>query len=79
MIRLPPWQPIPVPDNSIGEEIFPNAQSEPSLVQLVLVAQLVSSLISNYVEDEADVHLATISFQVGVESNNASLEASSPH
>ena len=33
VIPLTPWQPIPMPDHSFGEEIFPNTQPEPPLAQ----------------------------------------------
>jgi len=29
----PPWAAVPLPDHSFGEEIFPNIQHEPPLVQ----------------------------------------------
>jgi len=32
--QLPPGQPVPAPGHSFGEEIFPNIQFEPPLVQL---------------------------------------------
>ena len=37
----PPGQPVPVPDHSSGEEIFPNIQPEPPVVQLEAITSRV--------------------------------------
>ena len=54
-----------------GEEIFPNTQSKPPLVQLEAIS---SRPIACYLGRETDPHLATTSFQVVVESNKVSPE-----
>ncbi|KAK4811179.1 hypothetical protein QYF61_019810 [Mycteria americana] len=47
-------------DNPFGEEIFPNIQSKPPLVQLEAIS---SCLMACYLGEETDTHLATTSFQ----------------
>jgi len=61
-----PGQPVPVLYNSFSEEIFPNVQSKPALLQLDAVS---SRLITCYLGEETNTCLATASFQVVVESN----------
>ena len=51
------------------KEIFPNIQPESFLVQLEAIP---SSPIISYVREQADLHLATVSFQVVVESDKVS-------
>ncbi|KAK4816046.1 hypothetical protein QYF61_011054 [Mycteria americana] len=64
-----PGQPGPVLENPFSEDIFPNTQSKPPLVQLEAVS---SRPITCYLGEETDPHLATTSFQVVVESNKVS-------
>ncbi|KAK4826779.1 hypothetical protein QYF61_011428 [Mycteria americana] len=64
-----PGQPVPVLDNPLGEVKFPNIQSKPPLVQLEAIS---SRPITCYLGEETDPHLATISFQVVVESDKVS-------
>ncbi|KAK4823850.1 hypothetical protein QYF61_007498 [Mycteria americana] len=52
--------PVPTLDNPFGEEIFPNIQSKPPLVQLEAIS---SCPITCYLAAETDPHLSTISFQ----------------
>ena len=66
-----PGQLILVPDHSFGEEIFPNIQPEPSPMQLEAIP---SHPIASHVEKETNLHFATTSFQVVVESNKVSPE-----
>ena len=54
-------QPIPAPDYSFGEEIFPNIQPEPPLAQLKAIP---SSAIASYAGEEANLNLVTASSQV---------------
>ena len=61
-----PGQPIPVPDLSLREELFPNIQPESPLVQLEAIP---SSPIASYMGEEADPHLTITSIQSAVESN----------
>ena len=63
-------QPIPAPDHTSVEDIFPNAQSEPPLVVLEAVP---SSPIMCYMGEETDPHLTTNTLQVIVESYKVSL------
>ncbi|KAK4823326.1 hypothetical protein QYF61_000928 [Mycteria americana] len=63
------WQPVPMLDNRLGEEIFPNIQSEPPLVQLKAIS---SCPMACYLGEETDPHLSTTSFQAVVESNKVS-------
>ncbi|KAK4833082.1 hypothetical protein QYF61_027744, partial [Mycteria americana] len=53
-------QPVPMFDNPFGEEIFPNIQSKPPLVQLEAIS---SHSIACYLGEETDPHLSTTSFQ----------------
>ncbi|KAK4830127.1 LOW QUALITY PROTEIN: hypothetical protein QYF61_008554 [Mycteria americana] len=64
-----PGQPVPMLDHPFGEEIFPNIQSKPPLAQLEAIS---SRPITCYLGEETDPHLATISFQVVVESDKVS-------
>ncbi|KAK4825624.1 LOW QUALITY PROTEIN: hypothetical protein QYF61_001304 [Mycteria americana] len=56
-------------DNPFSEEIFPNIQSKPPLVQLQAI---LSYSIAFSLGEETDTHLATPSFQVAVESEKVS-------
>ena len=58
-------------DNPFSEEIFPNIQSKPPLVQLEAVS---SCPVTCYLGEETDPHLPTTSFQVAVESSKVSPE-----
>ncbi|KAK4825179.1 hypothetical protein QYF61_024659 [Mycteria americana] len=64
-----PGQPVPMLDNPLGEEKFPNIQSKPPLAQLEAIS---SCPITCYLGEETDPHLSTTSFQVLVESNKVS-------
>ncbi|KAK4830313.1 hypothetical protein QYF61_009818 [Mycteria americana] len=64
-----PGQSVPMLDNPLGEEKFPNIQSKPPLVQLEAIS---SSPITCYLGEETDPHLSTTSFQVVVESDEVS-------
>ena len=64
-----PGQPGPMLDNPFGEEIFPDVQSKPPLVQLEAVS---FHPITSYLIEETSTHLATPSFQVVVESDKVS-------
>ncbi|KAK4815422.1 hypothetical protein QYF61_001410 [Mycteria americana] len=64
-----PGQPLPMLDNPLGEEKFPNIQSKPPLAQLEAIS---SCPITCYLGEETDPHLSTPSFQVAVESNKVS-------
>ncbi|KAK4829729.1 hypothetical protein QYF61_006190 [Mycteria americana] len=64
-----PGQPVPVLDNPLGEEKFPNIQSKPPLVQLEAIS---SGPITCYLGEETDPHLSTTSFQVVEESDKVS-------
>ncbi|KAK4831375.1 hypothetical protein QYF61_017506 [Mycteria americana] len=55
-----PGQPVPMLDNSLGEEKFPNIQSKPPLAQLEAIS---SCPITCYLGEETDPHLSTTSFQ----------------
>ncbi|KAK4810476.1 hypothetical protein QYF61_004256 [Mycteria americana] len=56
-----PGQPVPMLDNPLGEEKFPNIQSKPPLVQLEAIS---SCPITCYLGEETDPHLSTTSFQL---------------
>lgn len=58
--------------NSFSEESFPNVQTKP-LAQLKAIS---THLVSCYLEEEIDFHLATTSFQGDVESNKVSFDPS---
>ncbi|KAK4814532.1 hypothetical protein QYF61_022021 [Mycteria americana] len=64
-----PGQPVPMLDNPLGEEKFPNIQAKPPLVQLEAIS---SCPITCYLGEETDPHLSTTSFQVVVESEKVS-------
>ncbi|KAK4815585.1 hypothetical protein QYF61_004800 [Mycteria americana] len=64
-----PGQPGPMLDNPSSEDIFPNTQSKPPLVQLEAIS---SGPITCYLGEETDPHLSTTSFQVVVESDKVS-------
>lgn len=55
-----PGQPVPMVDNPFSEEILPDTQPEPPLVQIEAIS---SHLVTCYLGDEADTHLTTTSFQ----------------
>ncbi|KAK4830637.1 hypothetical protein QYF61_012480 [Mycteria americana] len=55
-----PGQPVPMLDNPLGEEKFPNIQSKPPLEQLEAIS---SCPIACYLGEETDPHLSTTSFQ----------------
>ncbi|KAK4813970.1 hypothetical protein QYF61_003704 [Mycteria americana] len=55
-----PGQPVPMLDNPLGEEKFPNIQSKPPLAQLEAIS---SCPITCYLGEETDPHLSTASFQ----------------
>ncbi|KAK4818247.1 hypothetical protein QYF61_009422, partial [Mycteria americana] len=52
--------PVPMLDNPLGEEKFPNIQSKPPLAQLEAIS---SCPITCYLGEETDPHLSTTSFQ----------------
>jgi len=58
-----------MPDQSFSKEIFPNIQSKPPPAQLEAIS---SHPITSYLGEETNTHLATISFQVVVESDKIS-------
>ncbi|KAK4833095.1 hypothetical protein QYF61_027761 [Mycteria americana] len=64
-----PGQSVPMLDNPLGEEKFPNIQSKPPLAQLEAIS---SCPITCYLGEETDPHLSTTSFQVVVESDKVS-------
>ncbi|KAK4816070.1 hypothetical protein QYF61_011294, partial [Mycteria americana] len=64
-----PGQSVPMLDNPLGEEKFPNIQSKPPLVQLEAIS---SCPITCYLGEETDPHLSTTSFQAVVESDKVS-------
>ncbi|KAK4815015.1 hypothetical protein QYF61_013467, partial [Mycteria americana] len=64
-----PGQPVPMLDNPLGEEKFPNIQSKPPLAQLEAIS---SCPITCYLGEETDPHLSTTSFQAAEESNEVS-------
>ncbi|KAK4809954.1 hypothetical protein QYF61_002911 [Mycteria americana] len=55
-----PGQPVPVLDNPLGEEKFPNIQSKPPLAQLEAIS---SCPITCYLGEDTNPHLSTTSFQ----------------
>ncbi|KAK4813829.1 hypothetical protein QYF61_001833 [Mycteria americana] len=55
-----PGQPVPMLDNPLGEEKFPNIQSKPPLAQLEAIS---SRPVTCYLGEETDPHLSTTSFQ----------------
>ncbi|KAK4831626.1 hypothetical protein QYF61_018566 [Mycteria americana] len=55
-----PGQPVPMLDNPLGEEKFPNIQSKPPLAQLEAIS---SCPITCDLGEETDPHLSTASFQ----------------
>ena len=68
-----PGQPIPVPDHSFKEVVFPNIQPESPLAQLETIP---SSPITSYMREEADPQLTTTSLQVVIESDKVAPEPS---
>jgi len=66
-----PGQPIPAPDYSFGEAVFPNIQSESLLASLEAIPFYP---VTSYGGEEADPHLTTISFHGVVESEKVSPE-----
>ncbi|KAK4815879.1 hypothetical protein QYF61_009930 [Mycteria americana] len=64
-----PGQPVPMLDNPLGEEKFPNIQSKPPLAQLEAIS---SCPITCYLGEETDPYLSTTSFQVVEESDKVS-------
>ncbi|KAK4823973.1 hypothetical protein QYF61_008592 [Mycteria americana] len=68
---VPSLGPLPMLDNPLGEEKFPNIQSKPPLAQLEAIS---SCPITCYLGEETDPHLSTTSFQVVVESDEVSPE-----
>ncbi|KAK4812332.1 hypothetical protein QYF61_017109 [Mycteria americana] len=60
---------LPMLDNPLGEEKFPNIQSKPPLVQLEAIS---SCPITCYLGEETDPHLSTTSFQVVEKSDKVS-------
>jgi len=55
-----------MPEHSFSQEIFPNIQSKPALMQLEAIA---SRPIASYLGEETNTCLTMTSFQVVVESN----------
>ncbi|KAK4827485.1 hypothetical protein QYF61_018785 [Mycteria americana] len=64
-----PGQPVPMLDNPLGEEKFPNIQSKPPPPQLEAIS---SCPMACYLGEETDPHLSTTSFQAVVESDEVS-------
>ncbi|KAK4827707.1 LOW QUALITY PROTEIN: hypothetical protein QYF61_020985 [Mycteria americana] len=64
-----PGQPVPMLDNPLGEEKFPNIQSKPPLAQLEAIS---SCPITCYLGEETDPYLSTTSFQVVEENDKVS-------
>ena len=62
-------QPVPMLDNPFSEDIFPDIQSRPPLMQLEAIA---SHPITSFLGEETNTHLTTASFQVVVESDKVS-------
>ncbi|KAK4826595.1 hypothetical protein QYF61_010357 [Mycteria americana] len=56
-----PGQSVPMLDNPLSEEKFPNIQSKPPLAQLEAIS---SCPITCYLGEETDPHLSTTSFQL---------------
>ena len=71
MVNHFPGQPIPAPDHSFREEMFPNIQPECPLVRLETIP---SSPIASYMGEEANSHLATTSLQGVLEGYKVSPE-----
>lgn len=69
---IPPlsWQPVPVLNNPLGEEIFPAIQMKSLLVQLEAVF---FHSVAYYLEEVANPHLTTTPFQAVVECSKALL------
>ena len=65
-----PRQPVPAPDDSFGEEIFPHVQPEPPMAQFKAIP---SCPIASYTGGQP--HLATTYFQAVVESDKGSPES----
>lgn len=65
---LLPGQPVPVPNCSFLEDVFPNIQSEPPLVQLEDIPSCATTVTW---EKRLTPHLITTSFQIAIESNKA--------
>jgi len=61
---LLPGHSVPIHHHSFREEVFPNIQPEPPLVQHEAIP---SWPFASYLREESDPHLATTSFQVVVE------------
>ena len=59
-------------DNPFGEDIFPNIQAKPPLVQPEAIS---SCPVACYLGEETDTHLTITSFQVLVESGKVSPES----
>jgi len=59
-------QPIPAPNHSFREEIFPNIQPEFPMAQLEAIP---STPFASYLGEEVNPHLTTTHFQVIVESD----------
>ena len=71
-----PGQPGPVPDHSFSEDIFPDIQSEPPLMQPEAIS---SHPVSSYSDEKTNPRLTTTSFQAVVESDMVSpSDSSSP-
>lgn len=68
-----PWEPVPVLDSPLGDEVFPNLQSKPPLVQFEPIS---SCSIACPLQEETDTHLAMTSFQVIAESEKVSPDSS---
>ena len=64
-------QHVPMLDNPLSEEFFPNIQPKLPSVQLETIS---FCPISCYLGEETDIHLITTSYQVVVESDKISLE-----
>ena len=74
MVTLPPpWAACSNTASLFGEEIFPNIQPEPPLVQLEAIP---SHSITSYVGKEANPHHTTTSFLVVVERDEVPAEHS---
>jgi len=62
-----------MPDHSFSNEIFPDIQSKPPLMQLQAISP---SPGGSYLEEETNTCLATTSFQVVAEKNKVSPQSS---
>jgi len=58
----PPWAPVPGPNHSFAE-VFPYIQPKPSLVCLEAIS---SRSVTSHMEEEANTHPTTTTFQVVV-------------